>query len=91
MATQAEQASSKDNMRPWDEFQAWLTGLRTPPVFTLADTDMVSRLMAATLTARWREAAAAEQSGVVDEGDVPAGWDNAALLAEMQASMRGGD
>lgn len=91
MATRAEQASSKEDMGPWDRFQAWVSTLNTPPVFTLADKDIVSALMMRTLLAKWREAAEAEQRGTVDEGDVPAGWDNDTLLAEMRASMRGGD
>lgn len=94
MATQAEQASTKNDPGPWEEFEAWANNLRTPPVFTLADTDTVCEAMMAKLRAEFRAAVTAEQwlTPTADGGDsdVPFGWDSDTLLLEMAASDRAG-
>lgn len=95
MATQAEDASTKDDPSPWEEFKDWHRTLRTPPWFTLADRDIVTDTMAAKLCAEFRIAVAWEQWHAVpatapaDDG-APAGWDSDTLLAEMVASDRAG-
>lgn len=83
-------------MEPWERFAAWQQALGMPPTYNLTDraavTEQLGRLSVATFTAAAEKALRGDDgtTAAAVEEDVPPGWENDTLLAQMQQVVRSG-
>lgn len=72
------------------KMESWLNHLNDPPLLDLGNRQQVAEVVGVFIAATFDAAVEAHRSGITSaaepEDDVPPGWDNASLLAQMKQS-----